>query len=1055
LNRDDVGISPFVNRLKQTRRKTVDALSIIKSRKLVIALFLALALIFGKAALAPITQAEDIPTAYYFTQPVTNPYVQLGYLGSWPYCNDAGTLGVLHPALDLTSTTNDLNIHAIGNGKVYDVHTHTATATGNHVVIEHVLPSGEHIYTNYGHLASIASGIAPGTIVTMGQVIGIMGKTGTATGVHLHFEVRTGDIANMGMDAWPPTCYPIQSNGDLSPADRATVTAWIDGGDWPRYTNPDTFFVYSNVANGVTLFKDTYYRGGSVRLESGGLYNLTTISGGSFNRAVSSIAIPHGWSVKLYQNPDGTGASKYLEWNDISFARNGNTTNPDTFDGTTTTLNDNAQSIRVYQNQCPQASVSHPGVLALVSVAEAACSDPTATPASLPPTQPPSSEGIQVVSVPSITVGTGQQFQPSITIKLTSGSINASTDFLKATPDTATNKLGAYVNQGFTHNVSADQPYTFDGSSTTQFRMTAPSIPGTFYSYWRLWIGGAFKGPTIAIQINVTGDPPAPVGWATKYYNCTSPNGECAAQYETTEQGTYLFRDWGIGGPGHTINNDNWSASFTRNVHFDGGQYRFHSNHDDKGTVKIDGQTVLDGQQSSEQDSMINLNAGDHTIRVEYVEQTGSAHIEVWWQGPGYLPSDQTCDPLQWCASYWGINHTAGTPAITRNEGYGDLARDWHSGNLGYDFPGDYFSALYTRQVAFTCGTYRFDIGGDDSLSLYIDGVQYGANVTTFDLPMSDGIHVVQAYYSENTGDAFFHATWSQLTTCSPTATLAPTITPTPALPNAVTLLASPGWTLQGNNGDAQASQSIEPNSLIGRTTLRVTYNLHGITAIGGDASALIFDQPVNGDWRYVSLSGYGTNGLNGSQTVDIPLSAFPGLNLASQVGTLHARIWYGSAFTVDITSIIAYGSGTSPTSTPTAAPTSTPTATPTPSGGTELLTGGAWHLSGNNGDDQASQSISSSALQGKSTVRITYNLHGLTALDGDASAVIFDQPVNGDWHYISLSDYGTNGLNGSQTVTIPLSDFGLNLSQSVGTLHARFWYGSGFTVDITSITVQ
>lgn len=87
---------------------------------------------------------------------------------------------------------------------------------------------------------------------------------------------------------------------------------------------------------------------------------------------------------------------------------------------------------------------------------------------------------------------------------------------------------------------------------------------------------------------------------------------------------------------------------------------------------------------------------------------------------------------------------------------------------------------------------------------------------------------------------------------------------------------------------------------------LRITYNLHGLKALGGDASAIIFDQ--NG-WQYISLSNYGKNGFNGVQTVDIPLSAFSGLNLNANVGTLHTRFWYNKSFVVDIKSIVAYAS--------------------------------------------------------------------------------------------------------------------------------------------------
>jgi hypothetical protein len=65
--------------------------------------------------------------------------------------------------------------------------------------------------------------------------------------------------------------------------------------------------------------------------------------------------------------------------------------------------------------------------------------------------------------------------------------------------------------------------------------------------------------------------------------------------------------------------------------------------------------------------------------------------------------------------------------------------------------------------------------------------------------------------------------------------------------------------------------------------------------------------------------------------------------------------------------------------------------------------------LTGNNGAAEAYQSTDVNVLKGMNAIRITYNLHGSQALSGDESAIIIDQ--NG-WHYISLSNYGQNGLD-------------------------------------------
>lgn len=139
----------------------------------------------------------------------------------------------------------------------------------------------------------------------------------------------------------------------------------------------------------------------------------------------------------------------------------------------------------------------------------------------------------------------------------------------------------------------------------------------------------------------------------------------------------------------------------------------------------------------------------------------------------------------------------------------------------------------------------------------------------------------------------------------------------------------------------------------------------------------------------------------------------------------------------------------------PTPVPTSMPTNTPQPTAtsaprGLELLSA-PWHLEANNGADELYQSIDPNVLVGASFLRVTYDLHGSCVLGNDASAIIFDQ--NG-WNYVSLSDYGQNCLDGAQTVDVPLVDFGLDLNQTVGTFHTRFWYGSALVVDISSALV-
>lgn len=92
----------------------------------------------------------------------------------------------IHNGQDLQNESG-APILAAGRGRV--VLAAERFLTGNTVVIEH-LPG---IFTMYCHLKAMSVGV--GELVARGAEIGIMGKTGFATGEHLHWEMRVGGTA--------------------------------------------------------------------------------------------------------------------------------------------------------------------------------------------------------------------------------------------------------------------------------------------------------------------------------------------------------------------------------------------------------------------------------------------------------------------------------------------------------------------------------------------------------------------------------------------------------------------------------------------------------------------------------------------------------------------------------------------------------------------------------------------------------------------------------------------------------------------------------------------
>ncbi len=62
---------------------------------------------------------------------------------------------------------------------------------GNMIDIQHA----DGLITRYAHMSSFVPDLGVGTAVKTGQIIGMVGRTGHATGNHIHFEVRLNGYA--------------------------------------------------------------------------------------------------------------------------------------------------------------------------------------------------------------------------------------------------------------------------------------------------------------------------------------------------------------------------------------------------------------------------------------------------------------------------------------------------------------------------------------------------------------------------------------------------------------------------------------------------------------------------------------------------------------------------------------------------------------------------------------------------------------------------------------------------------------------------------------------
>jgi murein DD-endopeptidase MepM/ murein hydrolase activator NlpD len=88
-----------------------------------------------------------------------------------------------HEGIDYAASSGS-PVMAVADGRV--VRAGSAGGYGRMVEIAH----GNGVVTRYAHLRGFAAGLRSGSQVTQGQVLGFVGKTGLATGPHLHFELR-------------------------------------------------------------------------------------------------------------------------------------------------------------------------------------------------------------------------------------------------------------------------------------------------------------------------------------------------------------------------------------------------------------------------------------------------------------------------------------------------------------------------------------------------------------------------------------------------------------------------------------------------------------------------------------------------------------------------------------------------------------------------------------------------------------------------------------------------------------------------------------------------
>ncbi len=159
------------------------------------------------------------------------------------------------------------------------------------------------------------------------------------------------------------------------------------------------------------------------------------------------------------------------------------------------------------------------------------------------------------------------------------------------------------------------------------------------YVYWDNLADGV-SGPSFPVPVQFT------VQWAAQYFN----NNFLGGTPNVVRSEPSPTHDWGTDVPAPGIVADHFSARWIVVQYLDAGRYTISVTADDGVRVNVDGRVIIDEWHLATGETYrrtLDLAAGQHSIIVEYVEETGLAHLTFTMvREPGGETGSVTATPL-------------------------------------------------------------------------------------------------------------------------------------------------------------------------------------------------------------------------------------------------------------------------------------------------------------------------------------------------------------------------------------------------------------------------
>jgi uncharacterized protein YraI len=210
--------------------------------------------------------------------------------------------------------------------------------------------------------------------------------------------------------------------------------------------------------------------------------------------------------------------------------------------------------------------------------------------------------------------------------------------------------------------------------------------------------------------------------WSGQYWN----NPDLSGNPSLTRTDAAINFNWGTGSPDPAIQADNFSARWTLTQNFNAGAYSFRIGADDGMRFFIDDISILDrfggfGSGFGTATATVNLGAGQHTLRVEYVERSGQAGALFDWTttaGSTVATSGPTVNPNLVTATFTGPTAAYGQRLCEVIVDFANIRQDPSTQNpaIGQARYGQRFTMVATDR---TNTWFKVDLGGGQFGWLY------------------------------------------------------------------------------------------------------------------------------------------------------------------------------------------------------------------------------------------------------------------------------------------------------------------------------------------------